>query len=455
MRPALPKPRIRRQSSESRPVAADPGEVDLEPNIGLPLARSLLTTYLVLLLLVPSNLTIGALGSMGRPATLWGLVCLSWWFWATFTRPRAEASRPQPVRTAYLVFLSVVLAAYALAHARGMPPDEVSPSDSAVLRTASWGGALLLANDGLAGIDDLIRLLRRFAAIVGVLAVLGLAQFVTGSAIVDAVPFPGLSVDTSLSTVDLRGEFTRSSGTSTHPLEYAVVLTTALPIAIALALHSTRGLVRRWWAVAAIGVASTVSISRSALLGLAVGILVLVPAMGRRARAGMAVSATLVLVGTWVVVPGLLGTIRGLFLSVGSDNSTTSRIGAAEAAQSLVSANPLLGRGLGTFLPKYFILDNALLGMAIELGIIGLISFLSIVAAGIVQAQVAKRNHGGPPVAAMLPQALTASLAAVTTLFLFFDALAFTMSATLYFLLAGLAGGLANVRLGEPDRRPG
>lgn len=420
----------------------------------VPGALPLLTAYVILLWGIPSQLTISALGSIGRPSTLWGLLCLAWWAWNGVIRVRDEPRARQPVRIACAIFVGAVWASYAVAHSQGLPPDEVSPSDSGLLRTLSWAGVLLLANDGIGDIDRLRILLRRILTFGGLFAALGLAQFVTGEALIDTFTIPGLSSDVALSAIQERAGFTRASATAAHPLEYAVVLSATLPLAIAHGINSVdRGVVRRWWATLSIVMASVVSVSRSAIAGLAVSVVVLLPALTRQARAMLLVAGAGVAVGVYIAVPGLIGTMRGLFLGVGEDASTKSRTGAVDVALEIAGNHPSLGRGLGTFLPKYYILDNQLLMFYIEIGVVGLAAFFGLVATAIVQAQRARRGSASLQFA-LVCQALTASMAATLSLYAFFDALSFTMAAGTLFLLIGLCGAAANAsRTSAPDPR--
>jgi O-antigen ligase len=426
------------------------GPVSPEDPGGVPGATPLLVAYVALLWLIPSQLTITALGSVGRPATLLGLVALVWWTLQTMVSLGRATRRPQPVRTSYTFFLCAVLVSYAIAQAKGLPTDEVSPSDSAVLRILSLGGVLLIANDGIRSTTELFWLLRVMATLGGLVAALGLVQFLTGQAVIDQISLPGMAADGELGGIQDRGGFVRASGTAAHPLEYAVVLMTALPLAISLGFYDReRALGRRWWAAAAIAMATTVAVSRSAILGAVVAVLVLLPGLTPRARRTMALAWGILLSLAFVAIPGIIGTIRGMFLSVESDPSALSRTSALSAALDVVGNNPLLGRGLGTFLPKYFILDNQLVLLAIEVGILGLLAFSALFVCAVAQAQVARRRAGTDLEKALL-QALTASLCSLFALFAFFDALSFPMAAT-FFLLAGLAGAAANVTQPSPD----
>ena len=73
-------------------------------------AVAMLTVYLVLLLAIPSGVTITALGALGRPSLIWGLVLMAWWAVSRMQARVAVAPLvPQPVKFAFVVFLMIVL----------------------------------------------------------------------------------------------------------------------------------------------------------------------------------------------------------------------------------------------------------------------------------------------------------------------------------------------------------
>ena len=77
------------------------------------------------------------------------------------------------------------------------------------------------------------------------------------------------------------------------------------------------------------------------------------------------------------IIPGLIGTLRNLFLAIGagSDSSAQSRTIAFQHAAPLISAHPLFGQGFGTFLPNIlFYTDDQYLNSLIEIGAVGLLT---------------------------------------------------------------------------------
>lgn len=415
---------------------------------------SFLTVYLILTLAVPSYLTLSALGSMGRPSTLWALLGLFWWFFERLRRTTRLNAGSRAVRWILLLFLAAVLVSYAVSNLQGIPPSESSPADSGMLRVAGWVGIALLANDGISSPGRWLTLVRRLTLISGLAGLLGLAQFLAGQSLLEWLSIPGFSADGG-HEVSSRGDFIRPSGTATQPLEYAVVLSMALPLALTLALaDKDRSPAARWWPAAALPLACLMSGSRSAFIGAAVGVLVLIPTWPSAVRIRVLGALTVMLGLVYVSVPGIAGTIRGMFQTLGNDSSSLSRTESYVVAAEIASRNLFFGRGFGTFLPNYRIFDNGYLTALVEVGLAGLALLVLLLASG-VWAALSTAYSLAPPrsLARALGTGLAAAILAGAVLLSFFDGLNFPISAALLFLAAGLAGayrGLARAHPGFP-----
>jgi O-antigen ligase len=402
-------------------------------------ATSFLTVYLVLVCGLPSDLTVPMLGSAGRPSTLWGLAALLWWTWNRLGAAVPPKVGSGLVRFALMAFVGCVLAGYAYANFRGLPGPEASPADSGMLRLAGWIGIALIAADGIETRERLQTLLRRIVIAGALMAALGLAQFWTGETLVDWISLPGFVVDSSLAGVEGRGGFVRPQGMAAHPLEYGVVLCMSLPIAISLAMaEKKRSVVARWLPSAVIAFASLLSVSRSALLGVLAGVLILAPRWSPRVRLYAVVAAGGLGAIMYSVVPGMAGTLKGMFLGVVDDPSTVSRTNTYEITFEIAARNPFLGRGFSTFLPQYLILDNQYLGLLIEVGLVGLAAFLALVVTSIIIPWNATRRSNAAGIR-QLGAAISASVAATALTLAFFDGLGFPMSAGLLFLMFGIS----------------
>jgi hypothetical protein len=425
----------------SRHNVARPGGAD---------AVTMLTVYVILLYGFPSNLTIAFLASYGRPQFLWGLVLLMWWVLS-----RLQASnysiRPvaQPTRIALCVLLVVVLLSFAQAMLRGQPADQISPAVSSVLRLLSWSGVALVAMDGIRTMTELMTLVRRVALAGGLVAALGLLQFLTDQPIIDFLSaLPGFSGDAG--GVDSRGGFIRASGTATHPLEYATAISVALPLAIACAIVGDHGRKRlRWWIpVATIAMASFLAVSRSAVIGFAVATIAVIPGLPRRFRAPVVGVVGIAFVGAMLTVPGLYGTIVGMFLGIGTDTSTQSRSQAMALVPGFMASSPLLGSGPGTFLTRYYIFDNEWLHIAVELGVLGVLAFASLFLTAVWSAWGASRRSSLEDMQ-VVGRALAAGVVTVAVLFFLFDALAFPIAAGTAFLVVGLCAAARTVAMSD------
>ena len=115
-------------------------------------------------------------------------------------------------------------------------------------------------------------------------------------------------------------------------------------------------------------------VSRSAVIGAAVGVavlLVVLPiAIVRRLLLAAAAFVTLV----FLTVPGMLGSMVGLFSSAEGDPSISSRTDSYALAWTFFERSPLFGRGFATFIPRYRIFDNQYLLSLIEVGAIGFLA---------------------------------------------------------------------------------
>lgn len=403
---------------------------------------TLVTIFLVATCAVPSNLTISALGSVGRPTIIVGLIALIWWILHHVQRTSPTPETRRPLRIALAVFLAAAGASYAIAMLHGLPDKESSPADAGLIRLCAWAGILLLIHDGVRNRHELLTVMRRVVLVGTFTAALGLLQFITGNSWVDSISIPGMTATADFSNIDLRAGYVRAAGMAAHPLEYGVVLTSSFPMALTLALTSKRkAWLTRWLPVGAITLASVLSVSRSALIAVAIAFFVLIPVWPKatRRRAYVAIAGLLILVS--LVTPGMLGTLRGLFTVGADDSSITSRTNGYSTALGMLANNPIIGRGFGTFLPEYVIVDNQYLGLLVELGVIGLMLFIALVVTGISCAW-RSRACSTDDTMRQLSQAILASVAAIAVTFGFFDGLSFPMAAAMLFFMLGVAGAL-------------
>ena len=289
------------------------------------------------------------------------------------------------------------------------------------------------------------------------MATLGMTQFFTGLDAAKYIIIPGLTSQKPYTDLLGRGSFRRPSATAAHPLEFAAVLAICLPLAIHQARYAPPGLrLRRWLQVGVIAAAMPMTVSRTAILGLIVSAVVILPTWPPRDRrlAYFVIPASVLAMRA--VIPGLLGTIRNLFLGISNDASAQERNLAFKLAAPLIAHHPWFGRGFGTLLPlSYFFTDDQYLNTLVETGIFGLLALVTLLVTGWCVARGIRRLTSNGEIR-HLAQCLAASVAASMVTFATFDALGYDIAAGLTFLVLGCAG--ATWRLVRVDtfggRRP-
>jgi O-antigen ligase len=408
---------------------------------------AILTLFVVLMVCIPSRLIVGALGAAGTPATILGLVALAWWFYARIVPGSGLAKGYQPIRIAICIYAFVAVLTYVVSFTtRFTIFEEMSNADRSLIGLASFAGIALLAADGIERYDRLEVLLRRIVMLSSVLAFFGLIQFFTDFDIAAYIKLPGLTANAGLAN-EIRIGFRRIAVTASHPIEYGVFLAMVWPLGIHFALRAITPKARRqWWtAVGLISVALAMSLSRSAIMGIvAATIVIAIPWTWRRRINALALLA-LFLGAMRLMVPGLVGTLRGLFTNLTQDASYQARQVRLPTAFSFIHDRPFLGRGYGTLLPddKYRLIpmDNQLLKTTIETGLIGLAALLLLFVIGFATARGARRR-AVEPTTRDLAQTLAASVLAGSISFYTFDALFYPMVTGMLALLLGVIGAL-------------
>lgn len=415
-------------------------------------ALTFLTLYLVLLFAIPSRLVFGPLGGAGSPAQLFGLAGLVWWLWERLNSSRQVTAR-HPVRTTALLFTASIGASFVAAMVRPINGEEANAAMLGLVSIAGLMGVLLIAHDGLSGRRQYFRLFHRIAFLGAALAACGIFQFLTGEAWVEYIRIPGLTENIQILGAATREGFTRPAGTAVHPIEFGAVLTMVLPISIASAfIRRSSNLLIRWLPAGLVGLAIVLSISRSAIVGAIIGGALLVPGLPRRARWMSLLFAPIIVIFVFLAIPGMVGTITGLFSSIGSDSSAQSRTDSYPIAFEFFNRYPLFGRGFTTFQPSYRIFDNQYLLFLVEIGSIGVLAMLAL-AVSVVVAALRTRRLSISADMRLASQALLASAVAGSCSLALFDTFSFPMASGILVLIFGVVGGGYRIVQLQPDHR--
>ena len=405
-------------------------------------ATSVLSLFFAILVFIPSQFSVAAIGGIATPAQLVAMVCLVWWCAERVRQPPEFLPSTSPTTKFLLLFVAAILVSFVVAATRPISDDEFRSSQQALLAVAGWLGVYLIAADGIRSRGRLEVLLRRFSWIAGLVAVLAIAQFVTRQPLIDKITIPGLTARSQIGIVAQRGGLLRPAGTAIHPIEFGMLITMCLPFALHFALYGKgrRFLIRAFPALA-ISAVVAISNSRSTFIcGVLVGLILLPtwPRVWRRIAYALLVSGTLVL---YLISPGVVASLLGLFTGISDDSSALSRTDSYDLALQFVSVWPVFGRGFLTFLPDYRILDNQFLGLLIDTGYVGLTTFLATIVSAILLCVIARRRLTDTA-DRHLAQACLASVAAGALGFAFFDAMSFPQAAVCFFLVLGCAAAL-------------
>jgi O-antigen ligase len=414
---------------------------------------AVISIMLILTFVLPTPLVVPQLTGVGRPALMVGLVLTGLWLLAKL-HPRIGTRGPQPMRWAAMFFFVSFLMSYAAGYLRGMAELEANAADTALIGIVIFLGIILAAADFMpnrARLDGVIRTAVWGAAF---MALIGHLETLLGRPLTNYLTLPGLTLHTDLEGLEARGVgFYRVASTATHYIEFSTVMAMMLPFAIHTVIYARTRTIRQNALIAAvlIGAAIPVALSRTGILALIVGMAAMFPAWSWRMRFNLGVLGFGMIAAMMVVRPGLLGTIRSLFLDLGGDPSIQGRTDDYSVVSQYIAERPILGRGLGTFIPKlYIILDNQWLHQMIGGGIVGVIALAGLHLTAIVLCLVAISRTPSAE-----DRHLCACLIAVQLIALVahgtFDTFAFSTFTTLLALFTGMAGAMW--RLTHPARQ--
>ena len=345
---------------------------------------SVLTLYIFLLMAVPSRYVFGPLGGAGAPSTILGVILFIYYLLKSLHPGSSYGSFRQPLKLAGLGLFCAFIAAYVAGSVHKLGGTEQNGADRSLILISAWFGVLLLTADGISNLDRLTTLIRRIVLGASLMAAIGITQFFTGLDLAKYIVIPGLTTNVPYTDLTTRGSFVRPAATAIHPLEFGFVLAVILPLAIHQARYAPARLKRRRWIqVGLISLVLPMTVSRSAILGFVIAMIIILPTWPRKER-WQALGVIAIGAGSIVfVIPGMFKTFRGLFLAIGTESSTASRTSAYASAVPIVAKHLWFGTGFGTFLSNvYFYTDNQYLSSLIELGIVGVIALVAIFIVG-------------------------------------------------------------------------
>ncbi|WP_306906547.1 O-antigen ligase family protein [Arthrobacter pascens] len=311
---------------------------------------------------------------------------------------------------------------------------------------------LILASAGIAfattesvrRLEDAMQLVRWLLAGASVCCVIAIFQFVTRTDPLEAITdyMIGFVKNTDVGSQP-RGMFMRVAGTTMHPIELGVVSSMLLPLSVWRAVHDKQGSrLLHWITVALLVLANAMTVSRSALIGLLIALLVTIPFLPRVERIWAIVVAPLGAAMLFLTVPGLITTMIAATTAGNTDPSITYRTNDYPLALRLLGDRPWLGIGPGTWIPTRPIdnFDNEYLLVAVTMGVVGLIAFIAYLLVPVLASFMAAWNAKENDISLLSAAVAAAGLIATVTSGAF-DSMSFPVFALLCPFFIGLSGG--------------
>lgn len=420
---------------------------------------TLVCAYLLALLIIPARLVLSFVPMTLPPALVIALLLGVLWLATQMVDTLGMGKGRNVVRTAVGLYLAAHLATYGVATRRWLPTDELTTADSSIVRIVATISVAVFICDAVRTKERLDKVLKLILGCAAVIAFVGLVQFGLGIDLAGYVSIPGLRAqENGYAVMESRSIFRRPTGTTNHPIEYGLVCAMAVPLGAHYVFKArdegTPHL--RWLAcLGLVGLGAMTALSRTAILVMAVAGVVMIATLPRKRKITALVVGGGFFLGASLVVPGLFGTLRGMFSNIEDDPSVKARTADYAAASEQIDLNPMLGRGFGTFLPtKYTILDNQFLLTLIENGYLGLFAligmFLAAAFAAIRVRMISDDQHLRGLAACVLSAVLAGGIGAFT-----FDLLGFGVATGLVFTMIGLAGAMLRIAKAEAAAKTG
>jgi hypothetical protein len=444
------------------PVVAAPARVDDDnwPHTRRPMPWAL-AAFMAMIWLVPFDsvslpVSLPLDAKLDRPALL---AAAALWILSLIGDPRKTVSRlrTSPVHWAMLSLLVIAFASLVLNDATSVRLGEMDIAVRKLALLLSYMLAFVIVASALKPGE--VRAFTVFMTGLACFTALAtLIEFRTGYNVFFNLfsHFLSVSRPAELGAVDSIG---RKSiiGPTVHPLGIAMMMAIALPFALMGYLNAEDK--RKRWGYAcmvALFLAAAVATQRkTSFVAPGIGLLVFL-CYRPRAVYKLAPVAAILLVIVHIAAPGALGSVTNQLKpgNLTGVASTKDRQGDYTAIKPDIIQHPLLGRGWETYdQKKYRILDNQYLSLVLGVGILGVLSYLSIFLTIFLLAHRIARAHDSElsPVAICCGAAVTSIVVGSELL----DTLAIAQLAYLISFIGGLVVVAAQgIESRAPLRRP-
>ncbi|MEM9519812.1 MAG: O-antigen ligase family protein [Actinomycetota bacterium] len=411
-----------------------------------------LTVWMAALFFIPQQWVLPGGGAIARPSIVLGLIGFGLYLLSRFIPSMVPPGR-NSVAIGIWGYTTIVVVSHLLSFNRDLFNHEITAGQREVVMTVSMAAVGLLVGASIHNRERLETVLRRLVAFGAVVAGTALVQFYLAYDIVAEIKFPGMElIGGELSRSRQRSGFQRATGTTAHAIELGIVMAMILPLALHYALHEPvrKRAMRYWVAVFMIGATLPATVSRSAVLAIAISMGTLLSVWSQRQTLQSALLGFVGLICIYVSSPTLLGSILSLFRGLENDTSITARTDDYAVAFEFIGQRPWFGRGAGTWgSDTYLLLDNQMLLSLLEIGWIGVVLLLFLFLRGMFIAR-AIRYGARDDTTKHLGQVIFGSLAAGLVSNFFVNGLFYQIYVGICFVLIGAAGALYRMMHDQP-----
>ncbi|MFD4179650.1 O-antigen ligase family protein [Rhodococcus sp. NPDC058514] len=274
----------------------------------------------------------------------------------------------------------------------------------------------------------------------GFACLVGLLQSFSGADLRYLFQPPGFILN--LEEVDLTERYgaLRVVGTSTHAIEFSVLVAATVPLTLHLARYAGKALLRRLAAGVCLAalIAMPAAVSRSGVIALAAALFVYMFALTlRQIGAGILIGIGGVL-GYMAVFPNAANALWLTIVTSQDDGSVLTRIDDYAAVAQTFHAHPWFGLGLGASDPTvYRFLDNEWLQAIVQGGIAGFVAMTLVITSGLVGIPAGLRGARSRRDRDQV-YAMGGALVAIASSSVTFDLFSYQQATFVYFILFGL-----------------
>jgi len=401
-----------------------------------------------------------------------GLLGLGLWFAGRVVSGPPRSRLFGAVDIIAFVFFIAHLISYTNAALNARSGARVSAGDLQLVLVLSYLGILLFAMEVVTVERQIYWLVNLLLLGASFMALVGVLEFVFSTQLAEYLRPPGFTVPPN----DGRGALfaperlglTRIFGTAQGSIEFAAVLSSCLPLALFDAFRGPTRAMRRIGAIASvlILVAVPLSVSRTGIVGVIVGVVITYFGFSKELRPKLFRRGVILVVAGLLVVPASINVFYRVVVDFAAQDENLDTSGRSDdyaVVRALVLERPILGTGLATFVPneprivesrrvRSLFLDNQYLGTLVNSGLVGLAALVALPLGGWFVAQASKRRTENDRMR-LLAHCAGASVLVHAVTWALYDAFAFRTAMTTFFLTLAIVGAVDSVTRSEGRRR--